>query len=59
MFTEEGFESFIDEIAKANGLDRETAGDYAVQIGDTPVVDENGRVLVRNKEGETVALKLP
>ena len=50
-------ESFI-ELIKAiegKGFDRETAGKFAVIIGDTPVFDETGNVVVIDDGGKELA----
>ncbi len=50
-------ESFIELIKaiESKGFDRETAGKYAVIIGDTPVVDEAGNTLVIDDQGKELA----
>lgn len=43
---------FLTELIReimAQGYDRQTAGDYAVLIGDTPVLDEAGNILVMDQ----------
>jgi hypothetical protein len=51
----EAFEAMIAAIEK-QGYDRETAAEYARWIGDTPCLDEEGKVLVINGEtGEVLA----
>jgi len=40
---------FIDELIiqiMAQGYDRKTAADFAIAIGDTPILDEQGNVLI-------------
>ncbi|MEY2409243.1 MAG: hypothetical protein QOF48_1913 [Verrucomicrobiota bacterium] len=55
MHDHASFQALIDTI-KALGYDDETAGDFAVQIGDTPCVDDSGRVIVTDAAGRTVRL---
>jgi hypothetical protein len=56
--TEEQFRALIKEI-QSLGYDEETAGDFAVIVGDTPALDENGLVVVRDGAGKVLArLKL-
>lgn len=58
MLEFDGFKQLVDEIA-ALGYDRETAGNFAALIGDTPLLDEQGRIVVRESDGtELVRLKL-
>jgi hypothetical protein len=50
---------FIPELIAeimAQGYDRKTAGKYAVLIGDTPVADQDGNILVM--DGRRVVAKL-
>ena len=50
---------FIDELIAqimAQGYDRRTAGDYAVAIGDTPILDAQGNVLIM--EGDKIIATL-
>lgn len=53
----DGFNSLADAIARL-GYDRETADHYAELIGDTPVTDEQGRIVVRDGDTELARLKL-
>jgi hypothetical protein len=39
------------------GYDRKTAGDYAVLIGDTPVTDARGQVLVMDGRRRVATLQ--
>jgi hypothetical protein len=58
MMNEEQFRELIKEI-QALGYNEETAGDFAVYIGDTPEIDEHGLTVVRDESGNIVArLKL-
>ena len=55
---EDGFlPALIDEI-KALGYDEATATDYAVLIGDRPIVAEDGRIVVMEKGRELARLAL-
>lgn len=45
MMNDSAMQELIREI-QAQGIDRETAGHYAALIGDTPVVDPAGNVIV-------------
>jgi hypothetical protein len=51
------FKALIDQI-QALGYDRETASDFAMQIGDTPVVDEDGLTLIFDADGERIVARL-
>jgi hypothetical protein len=51
--SEESFSRLIDEIM-ALGYDEKTAGDFAVFIGDTPIQDEQGNIIVM-QDGQVVA----
>lgn len=53
----DGFKALTDEIER-QGYDRETAGHYAALIGDTPVLDEQGNVLVM-EGGKIIATLKP
>ena len=53
MLSEESFNLLVDEIM-AQGYTEETAAEYAALIGDAPVRDEYGRVLVM-KDGVVLA----
>ena len=55
MHSEESFWDLIKEI-QALGYDRETAGRYAVLIGDIPIRDDQGRIVVR--DGDRVLARL-
>jgi hypothetical protein len=55
--TPESFQELIDAIM-ALGFDEKTASDYAMLIGDTPVIDEQGRVVVSENGRELARLKL-
>jgi len=50
----ESFESLVEEIAR-QGFDPETAGRYAVLIGDTPVIDSDGKLVVQDEHGKIIA----
>ena len=58
MLDEQAFGELVDEI-KLHGYDEETACGFAARIGDTPELDAQGNVLVRDKAGKLLAtLKL-
>ena len=57
MLTEEGFKSLCDEI-ESLGYDRDTAGHFAALIGDTPITDEHGQIVVMEAGKELAKLKL-
>ncbi len=52
MFTQEGFNNLIDRLIEL-GVQEEKACDYAAIIGDTPVSDGNGNVLII-KDGKII-----
>jgi hypothetical protein len=54
MHTEDSFKQLIKAI-ESKGFDRETAGKFAVIIGDTPHVDEAGNTVVIDNEGKELA----
>ena len=54
MLDEAAFGGLIDEIVSL-GYDRETAGRWAVLIGDTPVLDRDGFVMVMDDQGQVLA----
>ena len=54
MMDEQGFAELIREI-ESLGYDRITASRYAVIIGDTPLKDETGKVIVRDSDGTELA----
>ena len=43
-------------LADRHGLDEETAGRYANLIGDCPEFDSDDRLVVRDEDGEIIAL---
>jgi ribulose-5-phosphate 4-epimerase/fuculose-1-phosphate aldolase len=53
----ESFQELIDAIM-ALGYDERTAGHYAVLVGDTPVRDEQGRIVVCENGRELARLNL-
>jgi hypothetical protein len=57
MISEEGFYKLIAEI-QSQGYDQETAGHYAVLIGDMPIVDDAGNVVVM-ENGKVLARLKP
>jgi len=54
MMTEANFLALVSEIER-QGYDHGTAVNYAVQIGDTPEVDDAGNVMVRDEGGSVIA----
>ena len=58
MMTDEDLKALAHEIA-ALGYDHETAKYWAALIGDTPIVDEDGLLVVVDEDGTVLArLKL-
>lgn len=55
MIEESDFEAMVQAII-AQGYDQETAGDYAARIGDTPVFDDDGMIIIR--DGDEVVARL-
>jgi hypothetical protein len=53
-----GFAELVREIM-AQGIDEQTASRYAGLIGDTPITDFSGYVLVRNEAGQLLAKLKP
>jgi hypothetical protein len=58
MIEQQQFTQLIQEIMQ-QGIDRKTAGQYAVLIGDTPTVDDAGNVLVYDEAGVLLATLKP
>jgi len=54
MLTKKGFNRLVTAIERL-GFDEETAAQYAARIGDTPCVDESGRVGVTEETGRELA----
>lgn len=50
----ETFYALIDSIV-ALGFDEATAAHYAALIGDTPILDEEGKVVVLDRAGKELA----
>lgn len=58
MMTEEGFRELVKEIM-ALGYDAHTAAQYAGLIGDTPIRDQDDKIVVEDDHGKVLArLKL-
>lgn len=57
MMNEESLDVLAAEIM-ALGYDEETAGDYAAYIGDLPIKDERGNIIVQDETGRELA-RLP
>lgn len=53
--SDKDFESFARSIADANQISIELARQYAELIGDTPELDDAGRVVVRDQGGAEIA----
>jgi len=58
MMTMDDFSKIIDEIVQQNGLDRKTASRYAALIGDTPLRDENRKIIVKENGKEIARIVL-
>jgi hypothetical protein len=56
MIDYDGFPVLVAEIM-SQGFDKEIAAEYAALLGDTPVEDENGSVLVMDGERILATLK--
>lgn len=64
MLDEKAFEELVREIASQSypdgaAIDLETAVQYAIWIGDTPIMDEAGNVIVQDGRGQEVARLKP
>jgi hypothetical protein len=57
MITDEGLELMAREI-ESQGYDRETAWGFANIIGDTPVVDEDGNLIVLEYKTNLILARL-
>jgi hypothetical protein len=55
MMTESQFKKLAQDLARLNNLSPEIAGRYAVLIGDTPEMDEDGLLVVRDNAGDILA----
>jgi hypothetical protein len=55
MIDLDDFAALVKTIADENKLSIETAGYYAVCVGDTPEFDDNGRAIVRDDNGAEIA----
>lgn len=49
MLTPDAFDEMVKDIAKLNGVSVEEAGRIACLIGDTPMLEEQGNVIVDGK----------
>ena len=47
-------EALAELIQRSTGLDRQTAEQYANAIGDTPEVDSEGLVVIRDLQGKII-----
>jgi hypothetical protein len=52
--SQESFSELVAEI-KSLGYDDATAGRWAAFIGDTPIGDDQGRIVVRDEQGKELA----
>lgn len=60
MLTPKEFDEQAAELASANHLSTELASKYAALIGDTPELDDQGKVIVRDENGfELARLSFP
>ncbi len=57
MMDEAGLTKLAEQIV-ALGYDEETAYEYAALIGDTPIVAEDGRVIVMDGETEVARVRV-
>ena len=55
MLSEDGFHALARDIARLNNIPLKLALEYTVHIGDTPELDENDLVIVRNEQGKEIA----
>jgi hypothetical protein len=55
MYDQESFEAAARAIAAANNIELDLALDYLALIGDTPELDANGLVVVRDDNGNELA----
>jgi len=55
---QEAFNKLIAEIM-SQGYDLQTAGHYAALIGDTPIADDDGNIVVLEKDGREIARLKP
>jgi len=58
MIDDSGLEQLTQEIM-AQGYDEATASEYAALIGDLPLTDEKGNVVVRDERGRELARLKP
>lgn len=54
MITPEGIGEMARDIAQANGISLELATRYANLIGDTPELDDDNRVIVRDEQDHEI-----
>lgn len=54
MILDEPFEAFVAEIVLL-GYDRDTATYYAARIGDRPIIDRDGKIIVFDLDGRELA----
>lgn len=56
-FSVDGMERIADELVR-QGIDRETAEDYACLIGDRPIIDDQGLTVVIRSNLEIARVRL-
>lgn len=59
MFTEAEFNETAAELARLNNLPLDQAEEFMAQIGDHPMMNDAGRVVVTDAGGKEVALISP
>ena len=55
MMTLETYLKFVERLKRLNSLSDAEAERYAVLIGDTPISDGHGKVIVREDDGREIA----
>jgi hypothetical protein len=55
MLTPIMFEELAEDLAQTNGLVPDVAGNYMALIGDTPELDDQGKLVVRDKDDAELA----
>ena len=59
MIDPEQFDNLAADIARLNHLDADTAGEALSLIGDTPVLDADGKAVVTLKDGRELRIVMP
>jgi hypothetical protein len=57
--TFEAFSDLVDCVAALNGLTEELAAELVAEVGDTPMLDDSGLVVVTDGSGKEHRLKWP